>query len=194
MNYDTRHNLRQAVTADDGRTLPITTFEPDAVETRGVVLVVPAMATPSSFYAPLAAHLAERGWRTVTFDYRGMGSREEMKAETADVDRWFADVRAILDAVADDADRDGVPVTWVGHSLGGQMIPFVDHTRLASIVTVTAGDGYWRRNESGVRLLAPLMWRVIAPLAMRAAGYYPGRRLRLLGDVPSGAMRQWSRW
>jgi predicted alpha/beta hydrolase len=192
MNYDTRHNLRQAVTADDGRTLPITTFEPDSVETRGVVLVVPAMATPSSFYAPLAAHLAERGWRTVTFDYRGMGSREEMKAETADVDRWFADVRAILDAVADDAD--GLPVTWIGHSLGGQMVPFVDHTRLASVVTVTAGDGYWRRNHPRVKWIAPLIWRAIGPVAMRVAGYYPGNRLKMLGDLPSGAMRQWSRW
>jgi len=193
MKYDTRHNTRQAVTADDGRALPITTLEPaDAVEPRGVVLVVPAMATPSSYYAPFATHLAERGWRAVTFDYRGMGSRAEMKAETADVDRWFADVRAILDAVADDAA--GRPVTLVGHSLGGQLIPFVDHTRLASVITVTAGDGYWRRNQPGVRWLAPVIWRFVAPLAMRATGYYPGRRLNLLGDVPAGAMRQWSRW
>ena len=27
------------------------------------------------------------------------------------------------------------------------MVPFVDHTRLASVITVTAGDGYWRRNQ-----------------------------------------------
>ena len=156
------------------------------------MLVVPAMATPSSYYARFAAHLAERGWRAVTFDYRGMGSRAEMKAETADVDRWFADVRAILDAVADAAG--GLPVTWIGHSLGGQMVPFVDHTRLASVITVTAGDGYWRRNQPGVRWIAPVVWRAIAPVAMRVVGYYPGARLRMLGDLPTGAMRQWSSW
>lgn len=194
MNYDTRHNTRQAVAADDGRALPITTFEPtsDAGAPRGVVLVVPAMATPSSFYAPFATRLAGRGWRAVTFDYRGMGSRAEMKAETADVDRWFADVRAILDAVADDAA--GLPVTWVGHSLGGQMVPFVDHTRLSSVITVTAGDGYWRRNQPGVRWIAPILWTAIAPVAIRVAGYYPGSRINVLGDLPGGAMRQWARW
>jgi len=192
MNYDTRHNTRQAVTADDGRVLPITTFEPDAASLRGVVLVVPAMATPSSYYAPFASHLAEHGWRVVTFDYRGTTSPAEMKAETADIDRWTADVGAILDAVADDAGD--LPVTWIGHSLGGQLVPFVEHTRLSSVITVSAGDGYWRRNQSGVRWLAPLIWRAIAPAAIRIAGYYPGSRLRLIGDVPGGAMRQWARW
>lgn len=194
MNYDTRHNRRQAVTADDGRELPITTFEPsDSTDApRGVVLVVPAMATPSSYYTAFAAHLAARGWRAVTFDYRGMGSRAEMKSESADVDRWFADVRAILDTVA--ADADGLPVSWVGHSLGGQMLPFVDHTRLAKVVTVAAGDGYWRRNQPRIRWIAPLLWTAIAPLTIRLAGYFPGDRLNVLGDLPGNAMRQWARW
>ena len=26
------------------------------------------------------------------------------------------------------------------------------------------------------------------------AGYYPGRSLRILDDMPTGVMRQWSRW
>src|SRR5687767_14697546 len=190
MNYYSRHSL-QVVIADDGRELPVITFEPEG-EPRGVVLVAGAMATRSSYYAPFAAHLAERGWRAATFDYRGMRSRAEMKAETADVDRWFADVRAILDAVADDAGE--LPVTLVGHSLGGQLVPFIDHTRLASVITVAAGDGHWRRNQPGVRWIAPALWAFVAPVAIRVAGYYPGRRLHMIGDLPGNAMRQWGRW
>ena len=132
----------------------------------------------------------------MTFDYRGTGSRAEMKADTADVDRWFADVRAILDAVADSA--------WSGQATSlspgsvtasaARCVPFVEHTRLASVITVTAGDGYWRRNQPGVRWLAPVLWSLIAPVAIRVTGYYPGRQLKVLGDVPGGAMRQWARW
>ena len=191
MDYYTRHNPRQAVIADDGRELPVTTFEPEG-EPRGVVLVVPAMATRSSYYAPFATHFADRGWRTVTFDYRGMRNRADMKVETADVDRWFGDVRAILDAVADDAGD--LPVTLVGHSLGGQLVPFIQHTRLASVITIAAGDGHWRRNQPGVRWIAPVLWSVVAPVAIRVAGYYPGGRLKILGDLPGNAMRQWARW
>ncbi|UMG94328.1 alpha/beta fold hydrolase [Nocardioides sp. TF02-7] len=188
MEYDTRHS---SAVADDGRALAYVTLEP-AGTPRGVVLVVPAMATPSTYYAPFARHLAGRGWRVVTFDYRGTESRAAMKASTADVDRWFADVRVLLDAVADEAGD--LPVTWVGHSLGGQMLPFVDHTRLASVVTVAAGDGYWRRNAPRVRWLAPLIWLALAPVATRVAGYYPGSRLRVIGDLPAGVVRQWGRW
>ncbi|MFC5728183.1 MULTISPECIES: alpha/beta fold hydrolase [Nocardioides] len=191
MEYNTRHNLGSSVVADDGRELPLVTYEP-AQAPVGVVLVVPAMATAASFYEPFCRWLAEQGFRAVTFDYRGMGGPAQMRAETADVDRWFADAALILDAVADAAD--GLPITWVGHSLGGQMVPFVDHGRLAQVITVAAGDGYWRRNAPRIKWVTPLLFAVVAPLAIRVAGYYPGSRLRMLADVPAGAMRQWGRW
>jgi predicted alpha/beta hydrolase len=192
MEYNTRHSSDAGVvTADDGRELRLLTYEPSQAPV-GVVLVVPAMATAASFYAPFCRWLAENGFRTVTFDYRGMGSTEEMRAETADLDRWAADTALILDAVADQAG--GLPVTWVGHSLGGQVVPFVDHGRLAQVITVAAGDGYWRRNVPRIKWVAPFLFAVVVPIATRVAGYYPGSRLRLLDDVPGGAMRQWGRW
>lgn len=189
MNYDSRHS--GTVVADDGRPLAVTTFEP-AGDATGVALVVPAMATPSGYYAAFAAWLAERGLRAVTFDYRGMEDPAALRAEQGDLDRWIADARDVLTAVADDAG--GLPVTWVGHSLGGQILPFVEHTRLASVVTVAAGDGYWRRNAPGIRWKVPLLWWVAAPLAIRLTGHYPGARLGMVGDLPAEVMRQWSRW
>jgi predicted alpha/beta hydrolase len=205
MNYDGRHKgssvglLEHAprpeiVRADDGRDLPITVFEP-VRHVRGVVLVASAMATPATFYTAFARRLSEHGIRTVTFDYRtAVGTPSDMRREDADVDRWSADAAAVLAAVADDAGRDGLPVTWIGHSLGGQVIPFVDHQRLAAIIMIAAGDGYWRRNAPALRRKVPLLWWVVAPIATALAGYFPGRRLGLGGDLPAGVLRQWSRW
>jgi predicted alpha/beta hydrolase len=209
MTYDNRHrtlgsssrgglleNLPQpgVVVADDGRELHTMTFEPVGPVT-AVALMASAMATPASFYSGFARRLAEHGVRTVTFDYRtAVGTPEQMREESADVDRWSADAAAVLDRVADDADRDGVPLTWIGHSLGGQLIPFVDHRRLSAIVTIAAGDGYWRRNAPGLRWKVPLLWWVTAPLAIRLSGYFTGRKLGLGGDLPAGVLRQWSRW
>jgi predicted alpha/beta hydrolase len=182
------------VRADDGRDLSITVFEP-VRQVRGVAVVASAMATPATFYAAFARRLSEHGIRVVTFDYRtAVGTPDEMRRENADVDRWSADAAAVLAAAADEAERDGVPVTWIGHSLGGQIIPFVDHQRLASIITIAVGDGYWRRNAPVLRRKVPFLWWVAAPVAMAVTGYFPGRRMGLGGDLPSGVLKQWSRW
>lgn len=188
MGYDECHRTIQA---DDGRALSTTTYEPTHGPL-GVALVVPAMATPAGYYRAFAGWLAARGVRAVTFDYRGMEDPAALRSETGDLDRWIADAGDVLTAVADEADHR--PLTWIGHSLGGQIVPFVDHTRLASVVTIAAGDGYWRRQPLGVRWRVPFLWWVAAPVAMRLAGHYPGRRLGMVGDLPGNVMRQWSRW
>jgi predicted alpha/beta hydrolase len=190
MDYDTRHSA-SVVTADDGRALSVSTFEPTG-DPRGVALVVPAMATPAGFYASFAGRLADHGVRAVTFDYRGMEDRAALRGETGDVDRWIADAANVLSSIADDAA--GLPLTWVGHSLGGQIVPFVEHTRLASVITIAAGDGYWRRNAPGIRWRVPFLWWVAAPLAIRLTGHFPGNRLGMVGDLPANVMRQWRRW
>jgi len=200
--YDIRYNERSEVAAftsepaaflaDDGRELAGTWFRPSG-ELRGAVVLVPAMATPAGFYAGFAGWLASSGFATLTFDYRGMGGPAEMRAERGDLIRWAGDAASALEAVLDDV-PDGVPVTWVGHSLGGQILPFARHDLIDRAVMIAAGLGYWRWNRPSVRRLAPILFRAIAPAAIRVAGYYPGSRLRMLGDVPPNVMRQWSRW
>lgn len=198
MLYDDRHNdvlrIATTVTTDDGRDLTATWFQPKG-EARGAVLVAPAMATPAAYYAAFATWLAANGYQTLTFDLRGMESVAAMKAESGDVLRWFGDMADALDHVLEQAELSGgLPVSYLGHSLGGQAVPFVDHSRVDRIVTVASGTGYWRLNAPGVRWRAPLLWRGIAPLATRVAGYYPGRRLGILDNVPANVMRQWGRW
>jgi predicted alpha/beta hydrolase len=195
MDYDDRHSALGAAAglaiADDGRTLNVWTFEPSA-PALGVVLVVPAMATAASFYAAFAKHLASRGFRTVTFDYRGMGTPAELRAEPGNLDRWAGDARDVLAHVV--AQSPGLPVTWIGHSLGGQILPFADHSLLSAAVTVTSGSGYTKYSAPRTRALAPLLWYAIAPVAIRRYGYFAGSRIGILGDVPREVMRQWSRW
>lgn len=200
--YDTRysekpgaasHTRQPAVfRADDGRELSGTWFRPTG-EVRGAAVLAPAMATPAVFYGAFASWLASSGFATLTFDYRGMGGPAEMRAERGDLVRWAGDAASALEAVIDDVPS-GVPVTWVGHSLGGQVLPWARHDLIDRALLIASALGYWRGNQPSVRRMAPLLFRVIAPTAIRIAGYYPGSRLRMLGDVPPNVMRQWARW
>jgi predicted alpha/beta hydrolase len=189
MVYDTRHTAPHIVLANDGRELPVNVFEPAPAPT-GVAVVVPAMATPASYYRAFATWLSEHGFRAITFDYRDTDGAPAMKASRVDVDRWAADVDTVLASAA----ADGLPVTWIGHSLGGQFLALTDHAKLDRVITVASGNGYWRYNAAPRRWATPLLWWVVAPVTMRIFGYYAGSKIKVLGDVPSGVMRQWSRW
>ena len=85
-------------------------------------------------------------------------------------------------------------MTWIGHSFGGQVLPFVRHDLLDSAILVATGNGHYHHNPPWLRRRAPLLWRGIVPLTTAVAGYFPGRRLGILGDLPSGVARQWGRW
>ncbi|MDX4011252.1 alpha/beta fold hydrolase, partial [Pseudomonas aeruginosa] len=98
-----------------------------AGEPRGYLLIVPAMGVEQRFYAPFAAWLAERGYLAITFDYLGMGQSRNgsLRGLEVDVLGWARhDCSAMLAAAL--AESGSKPLYWIGHSLGGQILPFVE--------------------------------------------------------------------
>lgn len=183
------------IVAADGRKLAGRLFEPDG-PARGAVLLLSAMGVRQDFYAPLAGWLAREGFLTQTFDYRGAGRSlaGRLRDEPANVLTW-----AGLDCAAALANLDnraaGLPLTWVGHSLGGQVVPFVpNRERITKVVTVATGSGYWRENTPELRRRVWWLWFGVVPVALAVCGYFPGRRLGMVGDLPKGVMAQWRRW
>ncbi|AKU92542.1 alpha/beta fold hydrolase [Vulgatibacter incomptus] len=170
-------------------------FRPD-VESRGSVLIAPAMGVEQRFYAALARWLAERGFLTVTFDYVGIGQSRTMDLRRLDVNvlDWARfDCGAVLDALA--AETGERPLYWIGHSLGAQIIPFVrGRQRISRMLTIASGSGYWRENTPELRRRVWLLWFVVAPLVTPLVGYFPGNRLGMVGDLPRGVIEQWRRW
>jgi len=186
---------RVSVATDDGVALSAAVYG-DAAQARAGLLIVPAMGVPQTFYAPFAQWLAGEGYCVATFDYRGIGASRSgpLRRERADVFTWAQrDAAALVEWMG--AQLDGRPLGWVGHSLGGQVFGLLPNTaRVQALVTVATGSGYWRDYVPSLRRLAPLLWYGIAPATLAIAGYFPGRRLGIIGDVPAGVMRQWRRW
>ena len=165
-------------------------------EAKAAVLVVPAMGVTQAYYAPFAEWLAAQGHLVATFDFRGIGQSRHgrLRGLKVDVLDWARqDCAAMIDAVTVRAA--GRPLYWIGHSLGGQILPFVpNRERVSRVVTVATGSGYWRENTASLRLTSWWLWFVAAPLSVRLFGYFPGTRLRKVGDLPRGVMEQWRRW
>lgn len=184
-----------AIGLANGATIVARFFAPQGAA-RGAVLLAPAIGVPQSYYAPFAGWLAEQGYLVASFDYRGIGlSRQQPLRELdADLCSWGElDCAAMIEALAERAGD--LPLYWIGHSLGGQMLPFAaNHGRISKMVTIATGSGYWRDNAIGLRRYVWLMWYLAVPLALPLCGYFPGKALRMVGDLPGGVMRQWRRW
>jgi predicted alpha/beta hydrolase len=99
----------------------------------------------------------------------------------------------MIDAVA--ARIGSRPLLWVGHSLGGQILALVpNRERVHAMVTVAAGSGYWLENSTRLKLIVWWLWFFLVPVTLRLFGYFPGRALKKVGDLPHGVMRQWRAW
>jgi len=183
------------IETQDGIEISATFYAPKE-KAKGAVLVVPAMSAPQSYYQPFAEWLAKEGYVVATFDYRGTGESREgsLRGYQADIVDWATlDCGAMVDALAVRAPS--LPIYWVGHSLGGQILGFVPNMgRVSKVVTVATGSGYWREVVAPLRYYALWLWYVVAPLSIALCGYFPGATLRKVGDLPKGVMQQWRRW
>jgi predicted alpha/beta hydrolase len=185
----------------DGTDLQGVLYRPKG-QHRRAVLVAGGLGIPQRFYTPFAAWLAQRGHLVMTFDLRGMGAsrrpehRRSLRGLDADMLTWARqDFPAAVRAVSDIANGDSIVV--IGHSLGAHHAVMTDsemQARIETLVSVAAGSGYWRDWAAPSRRLAPLMLHLAAPLLTPLLGYFPGKALRMVGDLPGPAMRQWTRW
>ena len=185
---------RVVLTARDGHQLAAYRFDPEG-PAKGNVVIAAAMAVPQSFYAPFARHLATSGYTAWTFDYRGIGESltGSLRAVKADLSDWLIkDYDALLHEISETSP---LPLFVVGHSFGGQVAPLLpSRERLSGLVNIAVGSGSTRHITPRIRRSAPLMWHVLAPVLCPVFGYFPGARLGVIGNLPTGAMFQWRRW
>ncbi|NRR32885.1 alpha/beta fold hydrolase [Oxalobacteraceae bacterium] len=171
-------------------------FFPPVGAVRGMVLVVPGIAIPQTYYAAFAGWLARQGFLVATFDYRGIGLslRGDLRQVDTDLLGWAAvDCAAMVSALDERAPE--LPLLWIGHSLGGQILPMVpNHARVDKMLTIATGSGYWRENSPALKRIVWWMWYVAVPLSVPLFGYFPGKLLRMVGDLPRGVIRQWRQW
>lgn len=173
----------------------------DPATAKAGLLIAPAMGVEQRYYAAFARWMASQGWLVLSFDYRGMGAsrpetmKHSLRGLDADIRTWAEHDAAAALSHLDQLLGDDREIHWLGHSLGGQILGMLpNRSRVSRAVTVGCGSGYWRENSLGLRRYVWWLWYVIVPLALPVFGYFPGRKLRKVGDLPRGVMAQWRRW
>lgn len=187
---------QESLCTPDGASIVLRVWEPQRLE-HGNVVIGGAMGVRQDYYAPFAEWLAGQGWRVTTFDYRGHGRSlpegRSLRDVQADLFDWARDYEAVVDHAH--AALPGHPLYLLGHSLGAQLPGLLgNQDKVSGMLSVAAGSGYWRENAPQLKRMVWYFWWVLVPLATRLCGYFPGRRLRKVGDLPKGVILQWRKW
>ncbi len=183
------------LTADNGKPVYATFFCPKE-EVKAAVVIAPALGVDKIFYQDFALWLASYGYLVTTFDYSSMGSADKVhykESDTTITDWAVFDCKKILEQVSIEIkDKD---IYWIGHSLGGQITAMIPNIGLVSkVITVASGSGYWRKNAAALKYKVWFLWYFVAPVSLKVLGYFPGKRLGMVGNLPFGVMKQWRAW
>ena len=192
-----------ALPAADGYLLGATLFLPRGAK-RHAVLINSATAVPRKIYRGFAGYLARRGCAVLTYDYRGIGgSRQKslvgynqpkslvgFKASMAD---WAAlDVSAAVTWMRER--YHDLPLTYVGHSFGGQALGLLaNNTEVSRGLLIAAQAGYWKLMATPERYRVYALLNFIGVPLTRLMGYAPGWS-GLGEDLPKGVFEQWVGW
>lgn len=183
------------IEARDGLGLGASLYEPVGAP-RATVLLLGGTGIPRRFYAPFAAHLADRGLLTLTLDFRGVGSSRPASLRGFDATKqdWARlDASAAFDWLERRAPD--LPRLVVGHSVGGQLLGLLDRPEaIDAVATFGTGFGYWGNMPAPYKWFVASLWYVGIPAATSLFGYMPAKRLGLGEDLPAGVAREWARW
>jgi len=163
---------------------------------RPIVVILPAMGVPASFYEQFGHELGKSLNATVVLtELPGQGSDVRSASKGDDfgyecvVDIGLPSLVGSLKTA-----RPARPIFLVGHSLGGQLallsLQNIAHhvTGLILIASGAVHPKFWPRSQQPSA--AAMVWSVAA--ISRVLPWYPGRRLGFGGDQAKRWMKDWS--
>ncbi|MDZ4078423.1 MULTISPECIES: alpha/beta fold hydrolase [Hydrocarboniphaga] len=182
------------ITCADGVLLGGHLWRNRADRTHGTVIVNAATGVLASYYHRYARFLANQGFDVLTYDYRGIGASRPATLRGCRY-RWSDWGILDFDAAIEFARRHagGRPLLVAGHSIGGFLPGFAENARwITRTLTVGAQYAWWRDYAAGSKARLVWKWHVVMPLLTALCGYFPGRRLGWIEDLPAGVANEWS--
>ncbi|GGF95391.1 alpha/beta hydrolase [Rhizobium wenxiniae] len=158
------------------------------------VIINAATGVLARYYHYYADFLAGEGFEVLTYDYRGIGlSRPETLRGCGY--RWRdwgeQDFDAALRFMTKRAPE--LPLMVVGHSIGGYLPGLSPEARrIDRMLTMGAQYAWWGDYAAGHRSRLFWRWHMVMPALTAIYGYFPGRKLGWLEDLPAGVANEWS--
>lgn len=160
------------------------------------VLISAGTGFPRRFYRHVAAYLAQQGAVVLTYDFPGIGDSgaENLAVSGIDYPDWGRlDMVSALDWLGTEAP--GVPLTTLGHSIGGQFVGFMqNHHKVARHAFVAVGNGHWGVHKPRNVPLELFFWWGYGSYCLARHGFIPAGGLWGGEALPPEVFKTWRRW
>lgn len=188
------HSTPCTFNAEDGRALHGHLWHTDSHPPHTALIINPATGVIARYYSRYAAYLARAGFIVLTYDYRGIGlSRpKSLRGFRATKHDWGAlDCEAALQFLHQQSPD--LPISAVCHSIGGFVLGLAPSAvRVQRALFVGCQYAYWQDYWLPLRLPMWMNWHLVMPLLTKIFGYFPGKRLGWLEDLPAGVAMEWA--
>jgi predicted alpha/beta hydrolase len=171
------------------------TFVPSEPKGQHIV-IASATGVLQGYYKHFAAWMAGRGYHVTSFDYSGIGESRSgsLKKHPATASTWAEeDLTAVIEHVH--ATYEPSKLIGLGHSIGGQFFGICKaQDKLNALVLIASQHGYFKNWDQPHRRRISFQWLVLIPVFTRVFGYFPGKRLGVMEDLPPGMVHEWVKW
>ncbi|WP_187269601.1 alpha/beta hydrolase family protein [Flagellimonas hymeniacidonis] len=182
------------VVTSAGHSIAVTSY--GLPKSNSILVIAPATGVKQSFYGHFAEYMARHGIWVLTFDYMGIGDslRGPITQLKGNAQEWGSvDLEAVLSFVMDENPHGALCI--LGHSIGGQLIGLAPTSRKASrIILVGAQSGYWKFWPGLSRIKMLFYWYFLLPSLTWMFGYFPGKKILGMENLPKNMALQWRYW
>ena len=176
----------------DGFQLAASHF-PAKKEEGKILIINSATAVDRKLYFHYASWMAEQGYEVFSYDYRGIAESrpKKLRGFPASFRDWGTkDFPAVVDFARSRFPRHKLFV--LGHSIGGTLTGMSDTLlQLDGLLTVASQTAYYKDWAAKQRWKIFFLWHAFLPAITSIFGYFPGKRLGILEDVPKGVIAEW---
>lgn len=165
-------------------------------ESTGTIVLSSATGIKKEYYINFSRFLVQNGYKVLLYDYRGIGGSAPVDLKTCScfMHEWGTlDMNAVLNYLVQE--KRLTDIIWVGHSVGAQLVGFIEHREhIRKVIAINAAFGYWRYFPFPVKWSIWGLWFFIGPLMVRIYGYGAMKKIGWGENLGKNMMKEWREW
>jgi predicted alpha/beta hydrolase len=184
----------ETIRTKDGKSINARIYVPKQ-EAQKLIVIAPSAEETQDNYYDFAQFLIKENIAVITFDFRGTGSSapKDLRGFKANLENW---AQLDLDAVLRQA-KNIFPkqeLIFIGHGIGGEIVGLAAASQFISrMLLVSCGLSCTRLRRVREKIWIGTMKKVVK-FTSWIYGYFPGKGLKVLNNLPKGVMDEWIQW